>query len=592
MSDVADLFKKKKKGKKKKKDKKKDKLVLDADAGAAAVSGSSGSASGWETQPVKFKSILGSRAPKLKKTLAPEITEEDVKYEGMTEQEYKQHVAANNTRKELHKARLLREMKAKKDAEAKASGTAAAAAPVAKKLTWREREQQRTKASAGNIRTQLTSASHFPSLAGGAAGTGDNQWTSGGAAGGPAPAAPAAPAGAWGSVAVDDEIKREVEQVLHDQDPEVIKQRALEAERLRVIAEEKRNTWTPSAEEGGIDTQIDNATVAKKVKSMLNEYLNINDLNEAFLCIKELRNPGKHQYVCEKIFDEAFETLGGDEAIQKLANLIVAMRKKKPFLLTKEQLKATVDTMVEFMDDIKIDVPQAPERFEKIIKILQMKQALPGMEKDFILAVKFDGAKEGYDYKMGAKGMGYYLRKDGKLGGKGGGAAAGGAGGGAAKAGGKGGSAAAGAGSKSDPFGGARPVTTKPKADPFGGAKPVAAAKPRADPFGGARPVKTRADPFGGAKPVKTRTDPFGGAKPVKTRTDPFGGAKPVKTRTDPFGGAKPVEAKPAAAAPAAPAAAAPAAAEPAAPEATEDLQAVYGKKKKKKKKKKTGYTA
>ena len=607
MSDVSSLFaKKKKKKKSKKKDTKSSKAksasASAADPGTASTANGS-SSTGWsDATTTQYKSLFGSKAPKLKTQLEKESPKKDVKFEGMTEEKYKNHVDQETLKKEFHKARKLAELKAKKAAEISANPVVkAASTPV--KTSWLAKKKQSQAAATGSIRSQIGNATHFPSLGG--------------------KTKKAVVSGAWGSVDVDEETIREVEQVLHEQDPEVIKQRAEEAARQAKLDEIKRNTWSPSEEEGGVDESLDDEKITKSIKSMIREYLNIDDKAEAMLCIKELRNPSKHDFVCQRMFEEAFETLGGEDDLRKITSLIVSMRRSKPYLLTKEQLDTTISFLDECMDDIKVDIPKAPERFEIMLKYLRLKQVIPDPKgKKFILSVKFDGAKEGYDYKMGAQGMGYYLRPD--VGDKAETASSTGKAkssdpfGGARPVSMKKPDPFGGAKpvvKKSDPFGGARPVSVKSdpfggaepvktaKADPFGGAKPVSAktdpfggAKPvktRADPFGGAKPVKTKIDPFGGAKPVMAKTDPFGGAKPVKTKTDPFGGAKPVRAKVDPFGGAKPVEEKKAEAnnvAPAAPAApAAPSA--PADSESASDLKALYGAKKKKKKKKK-GYVA
>ena len=564
MSEVADLFaKKKKKGKKKKGDKSKKvkssskttkKTTSDAaDPGAATTA----AAGGWTSTTTQYKSILGAKKPaKLKKKLAVEQTEEDVKFQGMTESEYNKHVDQDTSKKDFHKARMLA------DAKAKMSSDKPEAVKPIQAVGWRAKMEQRQQASSTNIRNQLGNASHFPSLGGRSSTT--SSFTSTSADGGPTPGAPKAPSGAWGALAEDEEIKKEVAAVLHDQDPEVIKQRELEAARQRKIEQEKKDTWKPTAEEGGINKDIEDSFIERKVHSMIEEYLNVGDINEVILCIKEFRNPAKHGLVLQRIFEEAFEVLGDESQLGKIATLIVALRKNKAktqmgdfkgtgFILTKGQMVDTISFLAECMEDIKVDVPQAPERFEFICNQLKIKQVLPGLEKAFIPSASFDGAKDGYDFKAGASGTGYYLQKD---------AGAGGA---------KSPPAASSTSSKPDPFGGAAPVTTKTRADPFGGAAPVT-TKTRADPFGGAAPVTTKnvskPDPFGGAKPVKKKVDPFGGAAPVttKTRADPFGGAKPVKKKVDPFGGAKPVD------------------------QGGDSSTAMYGKKKKKKKK--GGYVA
>tara|TARA_B100000795_G_scaffold212462_1_gene166105 strand:+ start:68 stop:1750 length:1683 start_codon:yes stop_codon:yes gene_type:complete len=560
MSDVADLFaKKKKKGKKSKKSKKdkKDKTEKTKESSDPSKS----SSGGWTSSTTQYKSIVGAKKSKstMKKTLAVEQTEEEVKFEGMTEKEYNTHVDENTAKKDFHKARLLADAKAKMESDKPATEAVSKPATVG----WRAKMEQRQQASSTNIRKQIGNAAHFPSLGGNAQPT--NSWTS--SKDEPTQVTSSKPAaGAWGSMVDDEDIKKEVAETLHAQDPEVIKAREEEAKRQRKIAQEIKDTWKPAENEGGINDKIENSFIERKVTSMIKEYLNVGDINEVILCIKEFRNPSKHGFVLQRIFEEAFEALGDDSVLSKIADLIVALRKNKKktivtgcefkgtgFILTKGQMVETVEFLSECMEDIKVDVPQAPARFEFICKQLKIKQVLPGLEKSFMPSASFDGAKDGYDFKAGAQGTGYYLQKE------------------------KDNKAAAAsvapvapvaARAKVDPFGGAAPV----KSNPFGDATAVTtgvASKPASKP----KVVKAKVDPFGGAKPVKKKVNPFGDAVAkdtgmktgMKTETKTKTETKPVKkVKANPFGDAKPVD--------------------------TADTS-MYGAKKKKKKKK-GGYVA
>ena len=586
MSDVANLFAKKKKKKKGKKGEKKDKSKksipdsVDSSGGATSAAPTSSTSTGWTSSTTQYKSIMGAKAnSKLKKTLVVEQSEEDVKFEGMSEKQYNKHVEQDTSKKDFHKARMLA------DAKAKMSGDKQEEVKPPQELSWREKMEQRQKASSTNIRNQLGNASHFPTL-GGAPGSGTG--SSSGVGG-----------GAWGALAEDEDIKKEVAAVLHDQDPEVIRQRELEAERLRKIEVEKKNTWGPLQDEGGINKNIEDSFIEKKVHSMIKEYLNVGDMGEVILCIKEFRNPSKHGFVLQRIFEEAFEILGDAEQLMKIAKLIVALRNEKKksamsefkdtgFILTKPQIVETVEFLEECMEDIKVDVPQAPDRFEIICKHLKLRQVLPGAEKPFIPSATFAGAKEGYDFKAGANGTGYYLNNGS-------------------------GSATAAptaptpttttTSSKPNPFGDAKPRAARP--DPFGGAKAVTTKPSKPSPFGDAKPRAARPDPFGGAKAVTTKPsskavtskpNPFGDAKPVTSKPSPFGDAKPVTSKPSPFGDAKPVTSKPSPFGDAKPVTNKPNPFGDAKPVTTgeasgEDLKALYGTKKKKKKKK-GGYVA
>jgi len=555
MSDVADLFAKKKKKSKKKKSDKKDKTKLSSTSSVpAAPAATATTTTGWTSQTTEYKSIMGVKKTKkaFKKTLLVEENEEDVKFEGMSEKQYNKHVEQDTSKKDFHKARLLA------DAKAKMNGEKTEEIKPQKALTWREKMEQRQTASSTNIRNQLGNASHFPSLGGNARQTSSSS-------------------GAWGTLAEDEDIKKEVAAVLHDQDPEVIRRRELEAKRLRLIAVEKKNTWGPLDDEGGVNAKIEDSFIEKKVHSMIKEYLNVGDIGEVILCIKEFRNPSKHGFVLQRIFEEAFEILGDDEELMKIAKLIVALRKEKKksamsefkdtgFILTKPQIVETIEFLDECMEDIKVDVPQAPERFKFICAQLKLRQVLPGAEKAFIASATFDGAKDGYDFKAGANGTGYYLRKDGT-------------------------SPAVvptasstSSSAKSNPFGDAKPVSVKSnKPSPFGDAIPVSVKPTKPNPFGDAKPRSVKPNPFGDAIPVSVKPNkpnPFGDAKPRSVKPNPFGDAKPVSVKSNPFGDAKPVDTKPKATKPAA-------SEEKSTDASGEDLTAMYGKKKKKKKKKK-----
>ena len=501
MTDVKALFKKKKKGKKALSFKKK----LEAAGGVLPGSGSATTENENGSEQNPESSLLASLMSTSKgkdKIVSDEVTEEVKEVadnlEDMNLTEYRQQQEKLKTREEFHKTR-------KKLLKKESKGVIASVAPTPTppaKISWRDRVPG---ANHGNIEKQLLSEASFPTLGG-------------------AKVQKKSTGSVWGQTAEDVESDEEI-------DPVEEEKKRLAAEAARKLEEEKRAVWKPSKEEGGVNTTMDSEVFSRKVNSALDEFLQIEDYKEVGACFKELRNPAKHMEIAMKILEKGMDNVPEDGQI-KLAKLLVHMRKTKPYLLTKEQIEGAFTEMESILDDLIVDFPTAKKVFALMQKECQKASVIPGGPKPrFLPAGKFEGAKEGYAYKMGANGMGYYLQDNLSL-----------------KK--PAPEAAAPNAPHADPFGGARPVKADPfggarpvKADPFGGAKPVKAdpfggAKPvKADPFGGAKPVK--ADPFGGAKPVKA--DPFGGAKPVKA--DPFGGAKPVKA--DPFGGARPVKADP-----------------------------------------------
>ena len=549
MSDVKALFKKKK-GKKKKSKSFKKKLE---EAGGQLPSGSKRDSQPEETYVSAGDSMLAAfnntsiGKDMAVKTDLQEVEETpEVNLEDMNLREYRAQQAKKKTREEFHKTRKKLLKKASKTLETAAVAPAEPAVPV--KMSWRERSRLKELAANPDIGKQLQSEEAFPTL-GAAANKNSSARTS-----------------VWGQTADDVESDEEI-------DPVEEERKRLAAEAAAKLEEEKRAIWAPAE---GVNDSMEYDVWSKKVNSALDEFIQIEDYSEAVLCFQELRNPAKHEEIAMKMIEKGMDNQP-EKAQLLLADLMVKMRKNKPYMLTKEQLEGAFKEMEGFLDDLVVDFPKAKEVYATMKKRCQMKGVLEGgPKKRFIAAMKMDGAKEGYEFKMGAHGLGYYLAasaapasvaapaapsskpspfgsarpvdiKDGK------------------KV--VNGAAPAPAKKKADPFGGAAPVKTR--SDPFGGAVPV---KKKVDPFGGAVPVKKKVDPFGGAVPVKKKVDPFGGAVPVKKKVDPFGGAVPVKKKVDPFGGAKPVDTS------------------KAAEEDGEDPDPYASLRKKKKKKKKAGY--
>ena len=157
------------------------------------------------------------------------------------------------------------------------------------------------------------------------------------------------------------------------------------------------------------------------------------------------------------------------------------------------------------MDDLIVDIPKAKDVFSLMKKRCQLKGALEGAKAKFIPAGTFAGAKAGYDFKMGANGMGYYLQ-GGSF---------------------HGGLKNSDSNSNSNPK---APVSAKP--NPFGSARPVSTGtKATSSIFGDAKPVDIDAKLAGKnltttVKEVKKKSNPFGAAKPVDIKVPPAQDAK------------------------------------------------------------------
>ena len=548
MSEVAALFKKKKKKGKKKKAKSFNEK-LKAAGGQLPSQATQRSKEDMEAaKNAKVDTDLLAALTKAKNInlntdIKKEAVPDQAKLEEMNLREYRRHQEKIKTRESFHKTRKKVLKKENNPEEVKAP--VQPAVPV--KKSWRERAQEKANASSGaNIGKQLQSEMAFPTLGGAKV-----KKVSG---------------GAWGTTAEDVESDEEI-------DPEEERRKAEEAEKQRLLEEELKKVWKADPIDEDMATSD---KFGRKVNSALNEFLQIEDYAEVILCFQELRNHTLHEKVAVKIIEK-----GMDNQPEKnqtlLADVLVHMKKKEPYMLTKDQIEGAFKTMEGLLDDLVVDFPKAKDVFALMKKRCQVKGALEGAKAKFIPSGTFAGAKTGYDFKMGANGMGYYLQGSKFHGGNS-----------DSNDNNKKKNPPAPASSKPNPFGSARPVATgtKPKKSSiFGDAKPIdidakLALKKTTVNVDDASPsvvkeVKKKSNPFGAAKPVDIKvrdTSSSNGAETtttttttrpaiVKKKSNPFGDAKPVdikvvektespkettpavvKKKIDPFGGAKPVD--------------------------------------------------
>ena len=471
MADVAALFKKRKKGKKKKAKSFNKKLK---EAGGQ-LPGTVSTKNKVEQEDVNasesaetdlLAALSKSKNISLSTDIAQEVEPDKAKLEEMNLREYRQHQDKIKTRESFHKTR--KKVFKKENSANEPEKPVEPAIPV--KKSWRQRAMDKANAESGaNISKQLQSEAAFPTLGGAKV--------------------KKVAAGAWGTTADDVESDEEI-------DPEEERRKAEELEKKRLEEEERKAVWKPSTVDEDIATSD---KFGRKVNSALDEFLQIEDYAEVVLCFQELRNPNTHEKIATKIIEKGMDNQP-EKKQTLLADLLVHMRKKKPYMLTKDQIENAFKTMEDLLDDLVVDFPKAKEVFAHIKKKCQLKGALGGLKQKFIPAGTFAGAKEGYDYKMGANGMGYYLQ-----GGKFHGSEDSGSGGA--------GSSTA-ASSKPSPFGSARPVTTRKKSSIFGDAKPIDIDAKLAEKASSREtaPTKTKVNPFGAAKPVDTKQSIFGDA--------------------------------------------------------------------------------
>ena len=162
----------------------------------------------------------------------------------------------------------------------------------------------------------------------------------------------------WKDVESDEEI-----------DPEEERRKAEEAEKQRLLEEELKKVWKADPIDEDMATSD---KFGRKVNSALNEFLQIEDYAEVILCFQELRNHTLHEKVAVKIIEK-----GMDNQPEKnqtlLADVLVHMKKKEPYMLTKDQIEGAFKTMEGLLDDLVVDFPKAKDVFALMKKRCQVK---------------------------------------------------------------------------------------------------------------------------------------------------------------------------------------------------------------------------
>uniref|UniRef100_A0A7N0V462 MI domain-containing protein n=1 Tax=Kalanchoe fedtschenkoi TaxID=63787 RepID=A0A7N0V462_KALFE len=105
------------------------------------------------------------------------------------------------------------------------------------------------------------------------------------------------------------------------------------------------------------------AELARKTKSLLNEYFSIKLLDEAMLCIEELKSPAYHPEVVKEAISLALDK--GPSCIEPVSNLLHYLHTKKVF--TSRDIGTGCILYASMLDDIAIDLPKAPSSFGEVI---------------------------------------------------------------------------------------------------------------------------------------------------------------------------------------------------------------------------------
>jgi len=109
------------------------------------------------------------------------------------------------------------------------------------------------------------------------------------------------------------------------------------------------------------------AKLKKITKGMLNEYMQVEDHNEVKLCMDDLKCPAHYKAVVTAALNKALDCFKSGEKLQKetdkISKLMVTLREKH---VDGKTLADGLNEISEQMDDLKIDLPRAPQIFKSI----------------------------------------------------------------------------------------------------------------------------------------------------------------------------------------------------------------------------------
>jgi len=111
--------------------------------------------------------------------------------------------------------------------------------------------------------------------------------------------------------------------------------------------------------------------VKKEVKSLLDEYLDNHELEEAVVSVQEWNAPKLHEEIVFVALEIIIEK--GEQQAQLLAKLFTALKAH----IKKEDFGTGVDKMLEIIHDLALDIPNAGVQLGYIIGHLCAEQVLP-----------------------------------------------------------------------------------------------------------------------------------------------------------------------------------------------------------------------
>lgn len=103
----------------------------------------------------------------------------------------------------------------------------------------------------------------------------------------------------------------------------------------------------------------------KKSEAALIEYFSARDLKEAAQCVEDLRAPKFYSTMVETWIALSLDKNNLEREL--LVKLLISLHKSEPFLLKQEQILQGFEMVMELLEDLAVDVPQAPEYLAEIL---------------------------------------------------------------------------------------------------------------------------------------------------------------------------------------------------------------------------------
>lgn len=108
-----------------------------------------------------------------------------------------------------------------------------------------------------------------------------------------------------------------------------------------------------------VSASAPSADLTKKSESLLKEYFSIVDLNEALLCVQELKSPSFHPEFVRLAIATALDMR--DKECDLVLKLLVYLQSKDA--ISSSDLRGGVLLVTEGLEDLSMDAPLAPKRF-------------------------------------------------------------------------------------------------------------------------------------------------------------------------------------------------------------------------------------